>query len=398
MYSNNHFASQNDERADFSFSSTSNQNLPTKQQVESRRNFSLADVPSLTAMPSSLLPNVPPKLPVTQVMAQAERPMARPDHTPVNDEQISALFTAMARASQLNQIQLAQRLQTTPELIHALETGALNDLPEWDEVSAIIVRYTSFMNIDERPVLRRLREQLTEHYLSNLSRGTVQKNLNPQSSHQNGYTGSSIMPQSDLSLKAFANGTPVSSPASNIEINTSPFGNNMQPVNNNMSHHSSYNDGRPLNVKPAMTPRQEQRPQSVTREIHSQREASFRDGHQAPGTPQQFQPVREDYYKPKSNRLVKIAANVAFIIILLVGFVHWQPNRFWSGIDALPKPIANSIYTIFEMVMPDPLAATYRMNWVFVDDPRMRKADRLHVPQVKSLPAIDFSSLRSMTQ
>ena len=90
---------------------------------------------------------------------------------------------------------------------------------------------------------------------------------------------------------------------------------------------------------------------------------------------------------------VKIAANVAFVVILMVAFINWQPNRFWSGVDQLPKPIANSIYQIFELVMPDPLAMTYRMNWVHVEDPRMRKADQLTVPQVKRLPAIDFSRI-----
>ena len=92
-----------------------------------------------------------------------------------------------------------------------------------------------------------------------------------------------------------------------------------------------------------------------------------------------------------------MAANVAFVLILLVGFIHWQPNRFWSGVDQLPKPIANSIYSIFELVMPDPLASTYRMNWVHVDDPRMRKTDRLGVPNVKKLPKIDFSNLGTLT-
>ena len=116
-------------------------------------------------------------------------------------------------------------------------------------------------------------------------------------------------------------------------------------------------------------------------------------GTQVNGQPAMVQTTAKSKTK---NKWLRIFGNFALVMILLVGFINWQPNRFWSGVDQLPKPISKSIYTLFEFVMPDPLASVYRMNWVHVADPRMRKADKLAVPAVRKLPRLDFSKLGSL--
>lgn len=387
------------------------------------------------------------------------------------DEQISALFTAMGRASQLSQKDIATRLQTTGAVVGALESGNLNLLPDWEEISQVVERYASFMKVDERPILRRLREQLTEHYLSMMSR---QKTNAPEPVHNGGgilageikigvpagYESTSLMPMSDLGLKAFAAGSnpptpplPVSvstgsshfsgkntnfglqqssssltarleSSSLSREKDTPKFGaSSFQRLPNNKNgFENSQNHISPILKKPiiATSNYRDVTMKKLSSQYNTQMNTAKQYGaHQRAGfpphvvgqmqqnvngrgiEPQHFQqpPIALSSKSGAGNGMstfTKIAANLLFVVILLVGFINWQPNRFWSGVDQLPKPIATSIYTIFEYVMPDPLALTYRMNWVHVENPRLRKADRLPVPEVKSLPVIDFSNLTTL--
>ncbi len=445
--------------------------------------------PELPLKPANLLP---PQLPVVPSEQQdfSDRQNINethgtdafgPDRDKGVDQQIGALFTAMGRASKMSRQQLAARLQTSPELITALETGTLGELPEWEDIAPIVVRYASMMNIDERPVLRRLREQLTEHFLTEMTRdkythsqfNTAEFNTAPvaqltdrragerprdlsgmnnrmdQASHN--FAGhslqqrlgaeSSALPSTDRSLKALAEGQINSRPT---QITSSPpvpsieerFSSLVSQISHSQKSAFSTNESRD-NVQNGQIGqnsqlRREDAPAGAFRS-HSRsletRSHGFQPGenqslhqvnqrhvqagmaqgqhvqsygentaHMAAGVSQDasYGAVENTGKKSKGRGksiMLRVVGNLAFVIILLVGFINWQPNRFWSGVDQLPKPISESIYSLFEFVMPDPLASVYRMNWVVVDDPRMRKADKLAVPSVKKLPAIDFSKL-----
>jgi len=345
------------------------------------------------------------------------------------DLQIKALFTAMGRASQMSRSQLAARLQTSPDLISSLENGLLQNLPEWEDLEPVISRYAELMNIDERPIVRRLREQITEHTLSNMTPetpapGVQQPPVHPQAhtQHQthvppqmpplsqdnqahNHYSngGVSLMPHSDERLKAFATGnrqpaqhravSPDMGPAQpqhlhSIEDRFSAL-TSAVTQSQNSSHiiAQSQATAQPLDVRAAI----------AGAPLHSSHQAQFAQ-QPAYSNPNFMQNAHAQHgshpEKPKSkNKWLRVFGNLALVFILLVGFINWQPNRFWSGVDQLPQPISKSIYAIFEFVMPDPLASVYRMNWVHVADPRMRKADKLPVPVVRKLPRIDFSKL-----
>lgn len=368
------------------------------------------------------------------------------------DPQISALFTAMGQASQLSHSQLAARLQTSPNLISALENGSLNELPQWEEIEPVITRYAEFMNIDDRAIVRRLREQLTEHYLTNMTAdqqpsmngtGSFQQETPPPLTSEHSQNGASIMPSSDVSLKAFASGNLTTN-----EADRDPFGvsRDMSPahgLNNqsleerftaltsavtesqNSSHIIAQNQSTvpPLDTRSAIagvntiTPHQmnsfahngqmnthgnQPHTGAMRQHVQSQHSQAQHSNYTNPNflnTASQQEnrvPVALGHSKTKSkSKWLRIFGNFALVMILLVGFINWQPNRFWSGVDQLPKPISKSIYTLFEFVMPDPLASVYRMNWVHVADPRMRKTDKLAVPTVRKLPRIDFSKLGS---
>lgn len=380
------------------------------------------------------------------------------------DTQISALFNAMGRASKLSQSQLAMRLQTTEEVVQALEAGRLGMLPDWEEMAPVVVRYAKFMNIDERPILRRLREQLTEHFLQRMTREKKQNGhqtagFNAQAhfpqglNRQNELLGNaplsngqaanpavsqeSPLPRTDQTLKAIASGKPItpqfqaeqpglalqnSAPpiedrlAALVSATSQPFsnfdgGDSKQASSNFAAHSKSLraemkqplashipngSQNKPHNQQPLGVSQGNARTDYMPR---SSNEASYAHSNGGQFSTSQHKSYMDaDEGPKKKTKWLKIAGNIAFILVLLIGFINWQPNRFWSGVDQLPKPIAKSIYDLFEFVMPDPLASVYRMNWVYVDDPRMRKSDKLAVPSVMKLPKLDFSKIGNMSK
>lgn len=490
MYRSSHFASQNGERGlSEPQSPFSQQQSPFSQQKSETHAFQQN---SFTAGPPPAPPAGAPSFEAPKGRAPENNltvfrdttlsympPPASysPPHLPTGeeeedyaDEQISALFTAMGRASQLTRDVIAIRLQTSSEIIAALEAGHLAKLPEWDELSELVERYAAFMNIDERPILRRLREQLTEHYLSRMTQQKSQieaGDVSPMPLSDSGladfasgaasfaamdhHHGQSDIGNADLEHKDFAKPTMNSLSAESLKAKDPAFrdlSKGRSFVNDLATGAASEHETR-ANVTPLfergpqtqfpgdavkldgveqnrkvenrgkftavtgaehrLKPKAQQLKAAARVDNlpphHLQQQRGEQQRHPAP-LGQQGVIASQHYEQPRVELkpagiterrglplFVKIAANAAFIVILLFAFIQWQPNRFWSGVDQLPKPIANTIYDLFEMVMPDPLATSYRMNWVLVDDPRMRKADRLPVPQIKRLPAIDFSNL-----
>ena len=300
----------------------------------------------------------------------------------VFDEQIADLFQVMGRATKLNRAQLAQQLSTSESVIEALELGALDRLPEWDEVSKVAAAYARFVNIDERPLLRRLREKLTEHMLKNMS----------HEGYRLQQTCEAMMPNSSASLKAFASGK---QPLAQLAKTASP----VACAQHGLSERGAM--GTPLPGAPLHGWNQQ------SDQVFHSLSQQLQNGHMGQAAHHPFSqggsPLNNQHMamavsndNRKTPWWLKLVANVAFILILLFGFIQWQPNRFWSGVDQLPEPISSSIYSLFEYVIPDPLATTYRMNWVYVDDPRLRKADKLPVPKIKKLPALDFSTLGTL--
>jgi len=76
------------------------------------------------------------------------------------DAEVASIFRDMRQATGLTVPLLAFRLRTTERTIEALEEGALLALPEWPETSRVIMAYAAMLNLDARPVLRRIHAQL----------------------------------------------------------------------------------------------------------------------------------------------------------------------------------------------------------------------------------------------
>jgi hypothetical protein len=76
------------------------------------------------------------------------------------DAEVAELFRDFRAATSLSEGELAQRLSTRIEVVQALEQGALYALPPWAETYRVINNYGLLLNLDVRPLLRRVYAQV----------------------------------------------------------------------------------------------------------------------------------------------------------------------------------------------------------------------------------------------
>jgi hypothetical protein len=76
------------------------------------------------------------------------------------DAEVAELFRDLRAATALSEMELAARIGTRPEVVEALEQGALQALPPWAETCRVVNAYGTMLNLDVRPLLRRIYAQL----------------------------------------------------------------------------------------------------------------------------------------------------------------------------------------------------------------------------------------------
>ena len=76
------------------------------------------------------------------------------------DAEVAELFRDLRAATALTEMDLAARIGTRPEVVQALEQGALRALPPWAETCRVVNAYGTMLNLDVRPLLRRIYAQL----------------------------------------------------------------------------------------------------------------------------------------------------------------------------------------------------------------------------------------------
>jgi helix-turn-helix protein len=76
------------------------------------------------------------------------------------DAEVAELFRDLRSASGLSEAELAAQLATRPEVVQALEQGALYALPPWPETYRVVATYGTLLNLDVRPLLRRIYAQV----------------------------------------------------------------------------------------------------------------------------------------------------------------------------------------------------------------------------------------------
>ncbi len=76
------------------------------------------------------------------------------------DAEVAELFRDLRSATALSENDLAARLGTRSDVVQALEQGALYALPPWPETCRVVNGYGALLNLDVRPLLRRIYAQL----------------------------------------------------------------------------------------------------------------------------------------------------------------------------------------------------------------------------------------------
>jgi hypothetical protein len=76
------------------------------------------------------------------------------------DAEVAELFRDLRAASAMSENDLAARLGTRADVVQALEQGALYALPPWAETCRVVNAYGAMLNLDVRPLLRRIYAQL----------------------------------------------------------------------------------------------------------------------------------------------------------------------------------------------------------------------------------------------
>lgn len=76
------------------------------------------------------------------------------------DAEVAELFRDLRAASNLSETDLAARIATPIEVVQALEQGAIYALPPWPETCRVVNAYGTLLNLDTRPLLRRIYAQL----------------------------------------------------------------------------------------------------------------------------------------------------------------------------------------------------------------------------------------------
>ena len=76
------------------------------------------------------------------------------------DAEVADLFRDLRAASGMSETDLAAQLATRLEVVQALEQGAIYALPPWPETCRIVSTYGTLLNLDVRPLLRRIYSQI----------------------------------------------------------------------------------------------------------------------------------------------------------------------------------------------------------------------------------------------
>lgn len=76
------------------------------------------------------------------------------------DAEVADLFRDLRAASNLTEADLASRIAAPVEVVQALEQGAIYALPPWPETCRVVSAYGTLLNLDTRPLLRRIYAQL----------------------------------------------------------------------------------------------------------------------------------------------------------------------------------------------------------------------------------------------
>lgn len=282
----------------------------------------------------------------------------------LRDEELAVIFKEMRRASGITQEQIAGRLATGVNTIEALETGALSDLPEWQEIKRIVTTYAAQLGLDSRPILRRMQGQLGVADDETASPEPRQPAPEPQASEPQspGTAAPSPKPRATptgLPMPPSASAVPPAAQPATPDGARKPPGDAVPP--------------KPGKPDPSVRPEQSRKPSEPKRSARP--EAPSRSS--ATPAPETAKPE-----PPKTGavrRFAKAAVNWSLLVVFVaalgagIWYAAQNPRKAWNAIDGLPDPVPGLVRAAWEMVRP----LENGNSGSRVSDPDKRRSDKL---------------------
>ncbi len=244
-----------------------------------------------------------------------------------HDEEIAVIFREMRHAVDLPVEQLSGQLKTPAATLEALEGGNILALPDWTETSRVIVAYTQLLGLDSRPVLRRLKTQLTA------LGAAAPRPEGPPAEANSRAPGPVAVPAG-----------PPSPPGAKVQPHSSP----PQPAAPERSDPPGAATGPAASV-------------SAPAKDRGRHRAKLLRG----GARKRF----------STSAIVSWLLLLVFFATMAMGvlFLIRNPKIVWSTVDGLPEPVSRTVKSVWELVRPIDETDGGRV----IVDPNKQKSDKL---------------------
>jgi len=312
------------------------------------------------------------------------------------DAEVAELFRDLRAATTLSEMDLAARLGTRADVVQALEHGALFALPPWPETCRVVNAYGAFLNLDVRPLLRRIYAQLEAGIVELQPKAMPDMPvMTPPESGDFGFAPGNAAgapahnpldipwppaPQAPPPQNARPNARPAPAPQApwpNAAPSPQPQPQNQNAWPNAQAHPQAWPGGQPMpqGPRPGAAPQRQAAPQQQApdrraappRPQQAQAPQPQSPPRQAP--PAEPAPQRADFEmaaappmpepEPKRRRPALLKWGIGALIVSVVAFGLWMALSQMPGPSGLQSPGTGAL---------DP------------DDPRSRKSDRLPSP------------------
>ncbi len=312
------------------------------------------------------------------------------------DAEVAELFRDLRAATTLSEMDLAARLGTRADVVQALEHGALFALPPWPETCRVVNAYGAFLNLDVRPLLRRIYAQLEAGIVELQPKAMPDMPvMTPPEPGDFGFAPGNAAgapahnpldipwppaPQAPPPQNARPNARPAPAPQApwpNAAPSPQPQPQNQNAWPNAQAHPQAWPGGQPMpqGPRPGAAPQRPAAPQQQApdrrapppRPQQAQAPQPQSPPRQAP--PAEPAPQRADFEmaaappmpepEPKRRRPALLKWGIGALIVSVVAFGLWMALSQMPGPSGLQSPGTGAL---------DP------------DDPRSRKSDRLPSP------------------
>ncbi len=288
------------------------------------------------------------------------------------DERLAAIFKQMRDIVGVSQSEMARRLHTTVSTLLDFEAGAVAALPEWPETVRIVDRYAELSQVDASPILSRLLQLQAVPVDAAAPRPIV--------------PARAARPQATQALPEYAAPTP----AARIPVAIETARQRIAAAPESVGRPIDVATGRhprpanPANAQPMQPAQPAPVQQATVADDHAvgfndrsrTRETTVRSGRQ----PNAVAAVNIDEVVARKRRRRRRTALVVgpFLASAMVfAAMSIAPRPFYRVANVLPTLAASPLLAVLDMAVAQTAAVRDGLRWIELDDPRLRKGDRL---------------------